>query len=176
MGQNLYLIIFFHGLWKGLKIAFITYLKNGWENDFNDRWSHLSDLSDVATPLSTSTSDEEMASTLFPVLMMWTSLERSKDDMPNFTIQNMMNYFVERLARDNEKNKDYKNLNSKVFGLFKHGHVQKIKVSRDVDSNLMCFHCHCLPEMKKNVRYNLSCFRIERRGDNLCFLLFMSSR
>lgn len=87
-----------------------------------------------------------------------------------------MNYFVERLAQDNEKNKDYKNLNSKAFGLFKHGHVQKIKVSRDVDSNLMCFHCHCLPEMKKNVRYNLSCFRIERRGDNLCFLLFMSSR
>lgn len=76
---------------------------------------------------------------------MWTSLERSKDDVPNFTTQNMMNYFVERLARDNEKNKDYG-----------HGHVQKIKVSRDVDSNLVCFHCHCLPEMKKNVRYNLS--------------------
>ena len=49
---------------------------------------------------------------------------------PPFTIENMTNYFIKRKSGDNEGNKDYKNLNSKAFGLFKHGHVQMIEVAR----------------------------------------------
>jgi len=42
-----------------------------------------------------------------------------------------MNHFIKRKSEDNEGNKDYKNLNlnSKAFGLFRHGHVQNIEVA-----------------------------------------------
>ena len=46
-------------------------------------------------------------------------------------------------------------MNSKVFSLFKHGHVQKIKVALDEDANLFHIKCECLPEMKKisNIKF-----------------------
>lgn len=44
------------------------------------------------------------------------------------TIKNMTNYLIKRKWGDDERNKDYKNLDSKAFGLFNHGHVQNIKV------------------------------------------------
>jgi len=42
-----------------------------------------------------------------------------------------MNHFIKRKSGDNEGNKDCKNLNlnSKAFGLFRHGHVQNIEVA-----------------------------------------------
>ena len=43
---------------------------------------------------------------------------------------------MERTAWDNEGNRDYKNLNNKAFGLFKHGHVQGIEVALDERANL----------------------------------------
>ena len=58
----------------------------------------------------------------------WCSIQRA--EFPPFTIENMTNYFIKRKSGDNEGNKDYKNLNSKAFGLFKHGHVQMIEVAR----------------------------------------------
>lgn len=33
------------------------------------------------------------------------------------------------MRRYDEGNKDYKNLDSKAFGLFNHGHIQNIKVA-----------------------------------------------
>lgn len=35
-------------------------------------------------------------------------------------------YFVERKAKDNKANKDYNNLGSKTFSMFRYGHVQKL--------------------------------------------------
>ena len=52
---------------------------------------------------------------------------------PSFSIQDIVTYFIEREANDKEANKDYKNVNNKAFGLFKHGHVQKIEFAKDVD-------------------------------------------
>ena len=67
-------------------------------------------------------------STQFPRAANWCSIQRAA--FPPFTIENMTNYFIKRKSGDNEGNKDYKNLNSKAFGLFKHGHVQMIEVAR----------------------------------------------
>ena len=85
----------------------------------------------------------------------WEPLLKTKDSFPSFTIENIMNYFIERTAGDHEGNRDYKNLNNKAFGLFKHGHVQGIEVALDERANLLHVRCVCLPEMKKNLKYNM---------------------
>ena len=78
----------------------------------------------------------------------------AKDDVPTFNIQNVVSYFIERKAKDNESKKDYKNISSKAFGLFRHGHIQKLEIARD-DDDKVHFRCDCLPEMKKNLKYNV---------------------
>ena len=65
-----------------------------------------------------------------------------------------MSYFIERKAKGNESNKDYKNVSSKAFGLFRHGHIQQLEIAWDEDEKVH-FRCHCLPEMKKNLKYNV---------------------
>ena len=57
---------------------------------------------------------------------------------------------------DNEGNKDYKNLNSKAFGLFKHGHIQSIEVVIGESEQVIYIRCEYLPEMKKNLKYKLN--------------------
>lgn len=74
-----------------------------------------------------------------------------------------MNYFIERNACDSKGNKDYKNLNSHAFGLFKHGHVQKIEVALDEEENLLHIKCECLPEMKKSLKYKI-CLSMTKSG------------
>ena len=49
----------------------------------------------------------------FPGSTQWVSLADVKGN-----IQNIMSYFIERTAIDNEANKDYKNVSSKAFSLF----------------------------------------------------------
>ena len=63
----------------------------------------------------------------FPESAQWVSLVDAKDDVPTFNIQNVVSYFIERKAKDNESNKDYKNISNKAFGLFRHGHIQNWK-------------------------------------------------
>ena len=59
------------------------------------------------------------------------SLVDAKDDVPTFNIQNIVSYFIERKAKDDESNRDYKNVSSKAFGLFRHGHIQKLEIARE---------------------------------------------
>ena len=68
-------------------------------------------------------------------------------------MQNMVSYFIERKAKDNEANKDYKNVSNKAFGLFRYGHIQNIELASDNDK--VHFECNCLPEMKKDSIYEL---------------------
>ena len=68
-------------------------------------------------------------------------------------MQNMISYFIERKTKDNEANKDYKNISNKAFGLFRHGHIQRIELA--CDSDKVHFRCECLPEMKKTLTYKL---------------------
>ena len=74
-----------------------------------------------------------------------------------------MEYFVERIAQDNEKNNDYKNISDKAFPLFSKGHVQKIEVAHDDDK--VHIKCEMLPEMKKNGVYKLK-MSLVRSGAN----------
>ena len=67
----------------------------------------------------------------FPESAQWVSLVDAKDDVPTFNIQNIVSYFIERKAKDDESNKDYKNVSSKAFGLFRHGHIQKLEIARE---------------------------------------------
>ena len=86
-------------------------------------------------------------------------------------MQNVVSYFIERKAKDNESNKDYKNVSSKAFGLFRHGHVQQIELATDNDK--VHFRCNCLPEMKKNLKYNLR-LSLRKEGESQGEILFAS--
>ena len=46
----------------------------------------------------------------FPESAKWVSLVDAKDDVPTFNIQNIVSYIIERKTKDNECNKDYKNM------------------------------------------------------------------
>ena len=81
----------------------------------------------------------------------WTKLEDS--NIPQFTIANITNYFITRIASDGKPANDFKNLNTHAFPLFKAGHIQSIYVIRkDSSHNLKCI---CLPEMKKDKVYKI---------------------
>ena len=90
----------------------------------------------------------------FPESAQWVPLVDAKDEVPTFNMQNIVSYFIERKAKDNESNKDYKNISSKAFGLFRHGHIQKLEIAREDDEKVH-FRCDCLPEMKKNLKYKV---------------------
>lgn len=57
------------------------------------------------------------------------------------------NYFITRIASDGKSARDFKNLNSGAFPLFKDGHVQSITAS--VRDKVVVCRAVCLPEMKK---------------------------
>ena len=60
-----------------------------------------------------------------------------------------MNYFVKT-----------KILNSKAFGLFKHGHVPIIEAATSENGDVI--RCECLPEMKTNLKYNFNVTKLVR--------------
>ena len=84
----------------------------------------------------------------FPGSAEWLPLPDAKDCVLAFNMQNMISHFIERKTRDNEANKDYKNISNKALGLFRHGHIQRIELARDSDK--VHFRCDCLPEIKNN--------------------------
>ena len=60
-----------------------------------------------------------------------TDLETDHDDSNcqqplNFTVENMLHYFIHREASDGMPNNDSKNLNTRAFPLFKAGHIQYV--------------------------------------------------
>ena len=77
-------------------------------------------------------------------------------------MENMLRYFIERRAKDEESNKDYKHVCSGAYGLWKHGHIQKIELASDAD--YVHIRADCLPEMKKNTTYKLK-LSLTKTGD-----------
>ena len=49
--------------------------------------------------------------------------------VPNFTMANIITYFVARTAADGLEAKDFKSMNSSAMHLFQCGHVQEIQVA-----------------------------------------------
>ena len=126
----------------------MSYIKNGWENNFTESWKHLASDSRNNDDVSSSSTSSPNTPYEFPQAANWCPIQSA--EFPPFTIENMMNYFIERKSGDNEGNKDYKNLNSKAFGLFRRGHVQNIEVGTSENGDMIHIKGECLPEMKKN--------------------------
>ena len=74
--------------------------------------------------------------------------------MPPFTIANITNYFISRIACDGKPANDFKNLNSHAYPLFKAGHIQSI--SYCCKDTFHVIRCTCLPEMRKGTVYNVN--------------------
>ena len=57
----------------------------------------------------------------------WKPIADGKEGIPlDFTMANMMEYFLVRKAIDGMPNNDFKNINKKAFPLFKAGHIQSV--------------------------------------------------
>ena len=94
--------------------------------------------------------------------LKWINLEDSA--IPPFTIGCITNYFVSRIADDGLPRNDYKHLNSHAYPLFKAGHIQSISVAMQADTYKI--RCKCLPEMKKDILYNVN-VTIDKSGEIL---------
>ena len=123
----------------------MSYIKNGWENNFTESWKHLASGAKNNVDVSSSSTSSPNTLHEFPQAANWCSIQRA--EFPPFT---------KRKSGDNEGNKDYKNLNSKAFGLFRHGHVQNIEVVTSENGDVIHIKGECLPEMKKNLKYKLN--------------------
>ena len=94
--------------------------------------------------------------------LIWLKLEEAT--IPYFKKANINKYFIDRIASDGQPTNDYKDINSHAYPLFKAGHIQSIFVATQSDSYR--FKCHCLPEMKKDILYNI-CLTVDSIGEIL---------
>ena len=76
----------------------------------------------------------------------------------------MTNYFLCRLARDGLPGNKFKDLNSHAFPLYEAGHIQSVFVL--TGPNYYMFKCVCLPEMRKDVLYNVN-LTLDNNGEVL---------
>lgn len=77
----------------------------------------------------------------------------SPASLPNFTISEVMDYFIYRNDSDGLERQDWKNLNSGGYKLCKEGHIQSL--SAGLCGNTCFVKGKCLPEMKKDRVYEL---------------------
>eukprot|EP00794_Sanderia_malayensis_P016416 gene16416-18051_t len=79
----------------------------------------------------------------------------------------IINYFINVIAADAEARKDFKSLRESSYQLFKAGHVQELTVK--VGYHCIIIASKCLPEMKKDVVYDLM-MRLEEKTAKIQFL------
>ena len=84
---------------------------------------------------------------------------------PQFTIGNITNYFITRIASDGKSANDFKNINSRAFPLFKDGHIQNIMAYKSTSGDTTYYQASCLPEMKKNTIYAIRIALNNSSGD-----------
>ena len=73
--------------------------------------------------------------------------------LPTFTIENVLDYLINRKEDDCMRAEDWKSFKAGGYRLFKDGHVQNIMV--DQKDSLLGIRCNCLPEMKKDRVYKI---------------------
>ena len=66
--------------------------------------------------------------------------------MPEFIIENVLDYLIYRKEKDYMRAEDWKSFKTGGFKLFKEGHVQKITITQN--DTMFGITCNCLPEMK----------------------------
>ena len=65
-----------------------------------------------------------------PPTALWKGIADGQTILPEFTLANMMNYFVTRKVCDREIAGDFKHVNNHLYLLFKAGHIQRIRSSK----------------------------------------------
>ena len=88
---------------------------------------------------------------IYCIVLQLTLINEDIQLMPEFTIENVMQYFIHRKENDGLERQDWKNFDVGGYKLFKEGHVQKIYGS--VSANMVLIKVTCLPEMKKDRTY-----------------------
>lgn len=86
-----------------------------------------------------------MATCEFPRSAQWVSLVDTK--------QTLFPTSLKEKLKTMSPTKTTKNVTTKAFGLFQHGHIQKLEFACNNDK--VHFQNDCLPEMKKNLKYNV---------------------
>ena len=104
----------------------------------------VSQASSHSSPLLDSSSDIDS----------WTLIHEDLKLIPEFTIENVLQYFIYRKECDGLERQDWKNFKSGGYKLFKEGHIQKVYAS--VSTSLVHVKAICLPEMKKDRTYTLT--------------------
>ena len=87
-----------------------------------------------------------------PASVTWSKIEEEINLLPDFTIENVIQYFVYQKEADGLEKEDWKSLNFGGYKLLREGHVQKIYVS---SSGSVSVKAICLLEMKKDRTYSL---------------------
>ena len=85
---------------------------------------------------------------------MWKKIADGTTLLPEFSLSNMMAYFVTRKVCDGQNAGDFKHLNNHSYPLFKSGHIQKILAIKGNDNNVY-LNAVCLPEMRKDREYKI---------------------
>lgn len=94
----------------------------------------------------------------------WSKIGEDMRQLPNFTIQNIIQYFIYQKEIDGLERQDWKSLNNHGYKLFKEGHIQQVHVS---SSSKVAVKAICLPEMKKDRTYSLQ-LSIDKSTVNIC--------
>ena len=89
-----------------------------------------------------------------PSTPSWLRLADGRTLLPEFSLANMLSYFVTRKEWNGNIAGDFKHINSHSYPLFKAGHVQRIQVLKGNDNN-MYLSAVCLPEMRKDREYKI---------------------
>lgn len=84
-----------------------------------------------------------------PSTALWKKIADGATLLPEFSLANMMAYFVTRKVCDGQNAGDFKHLNNHSYPLFKSGHIQKILTIKGNDNNVY-LNAVCLPEMRKD--------------------------
>ena len=89
-----------------------------------------------------------------PSTASWKRLADGRTLLPEFSLANMLSYFVTRKVCDGNIAGDFKHINSHSYPLLKTGHVQRIQVIKGNDNNVY-LSAVCLPEMRKDRDYKI---------------------
>ena len=73
--------------------------------------------------------------------------------LQNFSMSQVLNYFIEAVSADSKLKQDFKSLREWSFQMFKAGHVQDIRLKAGFRTLIII--SSCLPEMRKDKIYSL---------------------
>ena len=125
-----------------------AYIENGWA----DRVINP----DLYEGSSSSRESGQFDSTILPPTQGWKNIEsayQSLDEVPKFSLSNVINYFVMRTVNDGKAANDFKSINQSAENLFRCGHVQGLST---VYKDEYCWiKAECRPEMKKDKMYKM---------------------